>query len=682
MRSAEAQRALEHVRKLQQDRENGTVHPRYIPPYDPTPPPASPTHKRKADYMDNEETMQQNKKQRKALREPLSTRPTTAVNAKVCSTERSQTKRSRDEMEIAAVVSLSNKRQKVDDRNGGSAFPPRDTATGASVPRGAVAAHMPTDKSAQEKSGEQASVTAKQETSGQKQSAAAGSSTSPDASEKTSSVRTYRGPRLDSVLGFGKSARGIKPAVRTVRKVVTTSPARAQHSAPAAAVPAPAPAPAPAPGQKRKCENDQHSSPKKARTQGNETSRASGKRGTKEARATAAKKPKCEKPTTAKPRGFLNYEKNCYANAVIQCLGTCEAFATYYKAMADDAARADEKKYPPYFIEGSGARRGGLEGRKVLRGIVRELDEVKDISISSDLGDLLEQMENSTGLKDPINPVLFLNLFAKKAKKLPQGRRFDGESAVDPVEFFQELLHQLDLEQRRKQGSFADPTDLNRLFGGQIVETVRCSRCAHVRYNGSSTSRFLSALHLSLPHVQDEKHKQAGQGSEKASKDKRQEDKTCETLWSCVDHYTQEKARPEMPCTRCRRYGGVTSKLGLGDLSPFLAFTVSRTNADGTKNQLPILPQINPRSFSGWAPESGAVSGGKYELCGIVEHIGPGTSDEHYIAMAKTGPSQQDWWALNDRSVRGEHKDNVNGKDCRGKPIHGQGVLFILRRCD
>lgn len=155
---------------------------------------------------------------------------------------------------------------------------------------------------------------------------------------------------------------------------MTTAPAPTQYSAPAAAA-----APAPAPGQKRKCENDQHSSPKKVKTQGNETSGASGKRGTKDVCATAAKKPKCEKPTTAKPRGFLNYEKNCYANAVIQCLGTCEAFVAHYKAMADGAARADEKKYPPDFITESGARRGGLEGRKILRGIVRELDEEKNM---------------------------------------------------------------------------------------------------------------------------------------------------------------------------------------------------------------------------------------------------------------------------------------------------------------
>ena len=83
-------------------------------------------------------------------------------------------------------------------------------------------------------------------------------------------------------------------------------------------------------------------------------------------------------------------------------------------------------------------------------------------------------MEDSIGHKYGINPVLFLNLFAKKAKKLPHGRRFDGETAEDADEFFHELLLQLDVEERQKRNqTFSDPTDLNRLFCGQIVETVR-----------------------------------------------------------------------------------------------------------------------------------------------------------------------------------------------------------------
>ena len=265
---------------------------------------------------------------------------------------------------------------KVNDRNGGSGVTSAVTATERSVPRGAVVAQRPTEKPAQDKSTKQAGVSAKQETSGQRQSAAAGSSTAPNVSAKAPAIRTIRAPDLSSVPGasaFGKHGLP-KPALLTVRKVVTTAPAPRQYSAPAAAT-ASASAPAPVAGQKRKPDNEEHPSPKKAKTQGDETSR--GTSGITRHRATSTKKPKREKPTTAKPRGFSNYEKNCYANAVIQCLGTCEAFVTHFKTMADGAARADETKYPPDFITGAGERRGGWKRRELLRRLMVNLDDSK-----------------------------------------------------------------------------------------------------------------------------------------------------------------------------------------------------------------------------------------------------------------------------------------------------------------
>lgn len=145
---------------------------------------------------------------------------------------------------------------------------------------------------------------------------------------------------------------------------------------------APAPASNPglaatsAAGQKRKCDSEERSSAKKAKTQNKEASRPSGKIGVTKPQATSSKAPITAKPTGAKPRGFLNYGKSCYANAVLQCLGTSEAFVTHFKAMSGGAARTNETAFPSYILEGAVSKRGE-KGRNFLKQTVKRFDEHK-----------------------------------------------------------------------------------------------------------------------------------------------------------------------------------------------------------------------------------------------------------------------------------------------------------------
>lgn len=198
---------------------------------------------------------------------------------------------------------------------------------------------------------------------------------------------------------------------------------------------------------------------------------------------------------------------------------------------------------------------------------------------------------------------------------------------------------------------------------------MKCSRCGHVKNEAPNEYSLTSPPQLR-------------EGDEEKTNDKRKQESTPQTLWDRLDLCTRKVSCPEKVCIKCNQRGGVSTKLGLGDMAPFVAFEVPRIKEGLIKVDTPILPQINPKDFSRWAPESGAAPGGKYELCGIVEQHGSGISDRHYSALVKTRTSQQDWWFCKDRTVKKVQKDEINGKDKHGKPLHGEGQLFFLRRVD
>ena len=99
-------------------------------------------------------------------------------------------------------------------------------------------------------------------------------------------------------------------------------------------------------------------------------------------------------------------------------------------------------------------------------------------NIGAELGRLFKQMRDP-GQKDhsdkeePINPILFSQMFGRKAKRSSSGKPFNGESVEDCNEFLQELVAHLAREDVRKFGDKSDPRSLmHRLFGCHTVEMV------------------------------------------------------------------------------------------------------------------------------------------------------------------------------------------------------------------
>ena len=100
-------------------------------------------------------------------------------------------------------------------------------------------------------------------------------------------------------------------------------------------------------------------------------------------------------------------------------------------------------------------------------------------SVSSELGQIFRLLQQACQNGKPdeenaVDPILFSQTFRFVANKITRDRRFDGETSEDCSEFLQELLRLLESEERRKDGySSKSSSVIERLFGGETVETVR-----------------------------------------------------------------------------------------------------------------------------------------------------------------------------------------------------------------
>lgn len=210
------------------------------------------------------------------------------------------------------------------------------------------------------------------------------------------------------------------------------------------------------------------------------------------------------------------------------------------------------------------------------------------------------------------------------------GKQFKPLRQEDAHEYLRQLLdcfaeEVLKSNNLKTNDKLADSTFVGRCFGGQLVNTLACSKCGYI-------SRTYNAfLDLSL---------ELGQGtasvSQAVSAFTRTEHLSHGNEWKCDGCHQKVKATkqlsiavaPQVLVLHLKRFSGLS--MFAGKISKHVSFGLTMS-----------LPFADPRSAS-----KGSVS---YDLTAVLVHHGHSTHSGHYIAYIKAPNGQ--WHEMNDSQV-------------------------------
>lgn len=277
--------------------------------------------------------------------------------------------------------------------------------------------------------------------------------------------------------------------------------------------------------------------------------------------------------------------------------------------------------------------------------------------------------------------------------RLPQ---FSGFNQQDAEEFLRALVNALHEEAAGGSASEGTLTRVSRSLGGTTVTSITCSACGHV---SRRVETFLGPLGVEIPRDFRTTSRRGG-GAAAAGE--------C-TLSMCFASTFRDEIMEgdnAYACEPCNKKVKAVLRVRLGELPPLLIVHIIRTDwmvqakGGGSKIQTPVRVHVDDFDVSPWVEGATRPSvqpdahkrraGGThqhddsmgkdaatvldattYALQGVVEHMGSGLRQGHYVAYARDG---DDFYNFNDAKVAAVQDAAVANVQC--------AYLMVFQRRD
>ncbi|KAK5141729.1 hypothetical protein LTR04_002488, partial [Oleoguttula sp. CCFEE 6159] len=177
--------------------------------------------------------------------------------------------------------------------------------------------------------------------------------------------------------------------------------------------------------------------------------------------------------------GLTNSKNACFSNSIIQALDTALAGhdpAELFGRLDElDDFGVDEKDALQFSKErtlgdskAKGSKGGNLD--RTLRENIKSAAGTDDVSISKQLGKLLNYLRKEAKENDYESPYVFQQVFALHEKGSAHGLEFDGSTQQDAHEYYLALLRALIEEDKARKR-----TTISDLFQIKTAQVIRCS---------------------------------------------------------------------------------------------------------------------------------------------------------------------------------------------------------------